>query len=447
MDNKSAIPQSTIPNRQSAIRNPQSGVRWRIACVISLAIAISYLDRQALSVAVDAIKRDIPLTNTDFAQLQIAFLAAYGLMYAGGGALIDRLGTRRGFIVIMIGWSLACAAQGLATGLRSLAISRFLLGVGEGGGFPAATKAVAEWFPARERSTAMGLINAGTAVGAVVAPPLIAGIVLTANWRWAFFTCGAIGLVWTIGWTYEYYTPQEHRRLSTDERQAIQEVLSAPAPNEPPMPWSRLLGYREVWALVLAKFLTDGAWYFYLFWLPKYLYDARGFDIKQVGYYAWIPYAAAGVGSLMGGWFSSWLLESGHTINAARKIALGASAALMPLVIFVTQVPVELAIVLFSIAFFGQQSWSTLVMIVPTDLFPRRIVASVAGLVGFGGAMGGIVSNLMAGRLLDLGMGYGVVFAIVSTFHVLAFVLIVVMIPDIRALTEERATVAARHSR
>jgi ACS family hexuronate transporter-like MFS transporter len=436
MDNKSAVPQSTIRNRQSAIRHPQSGVRWRIAFVISLAIAISYLDRQALSVAVDAIKRDIPLTNTDFAQLQIAFLAAYGLMYAGGGALIDRLGTRRGFIVIMIGWSLACAAQGLATGVRSLAVSRFLLGVGEGGGFPAATKAVAEWFPARERSTAMGLINAGTAVGAVVAPPVIAWIVLTADWRWAFFTCGLIGLVWTIWWTYEYDTPHEHRRLSTDERQAIQEVLSAPAPNAAPMPWSRLLGYREVWALVLAKFLTDGAWYFYLFWLPKYLYDARGFDIKQVGYYAWIPYAAAGVGSLMGGWFSSWLLESGHTINAARKIALGASAALMPLIIFVTQVPVELAIVLFSIAFFGQQSWSTLVMIVPTDLFPRRIVASVAGLVGFGGAMGGIVSNLMAGRLLDLGMGYGVVFAIVSTFHVLAFALIVATIRDIRPLTE-----------
>ena len=177
---------------------------------------------------------------------------------------------------------------------------------------------------------------------------------------------------------------------------------------------------------MLAKFLTDGAWYFYLFWLPKYLYDARGFDVKQVGYYAWIPYAAAGIGSLTGGWFSSWLLTRGRTINAARKIALGASAAVMPLIIFVTHVPVELAIVLFSIAFFGQQSWSTLVMIVPTDLFPRRIVASVAGLVGFGGAMGGIVSNLMAGRMLDLGLGYGTVFSIMGMCHVTAFVVILV---------------------
>ena len=184
----------------------------------------------------------------------------------------------------------------------------------------------------------------------------------------------------------------------------------------------------------MAKFLTDGAWYFYLFWLPKYLYDARGFDVKQVGYYAWIPYAAAGIGSLVGGWFSSWLLTRGRTINAARKIALGASAAVMPLIIFVTHVPVELAIVLFSIAFFGQQSWSTLVMIVPTDIFPRRSIGSVAGLVGFGGAMGGIVSNLMAGRMLDLGMGYGTVFAIMGMCHVTAFVLILVAIPRIKAI-------------
>jgi ACS family hexuronate transporter-like MFS transporter len=406
-------------------------LRWKIALLLSLAIAISYLDRQALSIAIDAIQREIPLSNTQFSELQIAFLAAYGLMYAGGGALIDRLGTRAGFLVIMVAWSLACASHGLASGVRSLALSRFLLGAGEGGGFPAATKAVAEWFPARERSTAMGMINAGTAIGAVIAPPLIAGIVLQANWRWAFFACGVAGLLWTIWWAIEYYPPAEHNALSASERETISEVFTAPALQDAPPPWRQLLTFREVWGLVLAKFLTDGAWYFYLFWLPKYLYDARGFDIKQVGYYAWIPYAAAGIGSLIGGWFSSWLLSQGRTINAARKIALGASAAMMPVIIFVTQVPVELAIVLFSIAFFGQQSWSTLVMIVPTDLFPRRVVASVAGLVGFGGAMGGIVSNLMAGRLLDLGMGYGVVFSIMGMCHVTAFVLILLAIPKI----------------
>ena len=409
-------------------------VRWRIALVLSIAIAISYLDRQALSIAIAAIQREIPLTNTDFSRLQIAFLAAYGLMYAGGGALIDWLGTRRGFVVIMIWWSLACAGHGLAQGFGSLALSRFLLGVGEGGGFPAATKAVAEWFPARERSTAMGIINAGTAVGAVIAPPLLAAIILTASWRWAFIVCGLAGLGWTVWWAREYYPPAQHPSLSPAERETIAEVFAAPAANEPAMPWSSLLRVRAVWGLVLAKFLTDGAWYFYLFWLPKYLYDARGFDVKQVGYYAWIPYAAAGVGSLIGGWFSSWLLTRGRSIDASRKIALGLSALVMPLIIFVTQVPVELAIVLFSIAFFGQQSWSTLVMIVPTDMFPRRVVGSVAGLVGFGGAMGGIVSNLMAGRMLDLGLGYGMVFSIMGMCHVTAFIVILLMIPRIQPL-------------
>jgi ACS family hexuronate transporter-like MFS transporter len=408
-------------------------LRWRIAIILSVAIAISYLDRQALSIAVAAIQNDIPLSNTDFSRLQIAFLAAYGLMYAGGGALIDRLGTRRGFLVIMVAWSLACAAHGLATGVRSLATARFLLGAGEGGGFPAATKAVAEWFPARERSTAMGIINAGTAIGAVVAPPLIAAIVLSKDWRWAFFACGAAGLLWTAWWAASYYPPDQHRGLSAAERAIVTEDLHA-AGAETATPWLDLLRLREVWGLVLAKFLTDGAWYFYLFWLPKYLYDARGFDVKQVGYYAWIPYAAAGVGSLTGGWFSSWLLTQGRSVDAARKIALGASAAVMPLIIIVTHVPVEWAIVLFSIAFFGQQSWSTLVMIVPTDLFPRASVASVAGLVGFGGAMGGIVSNLAAGRLLDLGMGYGTVFGIMGMCHVTAFVVILLTVRRIERL-------------
>ena len=409
-------------------------IRWHIAAVLSAAIAISYLDRQALSVAIAAVQRDIPLTNTEFSQLQAAFLLAYAFMYAGGGALVDWLGTRRGLLVIMIGWSIASASHGFATGFRSLLVSRFLLGVGEGGGFPAATKAVAEWFPARERSLAMGIINAGTAIGAVVAPPAIAAILSVASWRVVFMATGLAGFLWLIWWVRLYQPAARHPHLSARERDELSEVLMAqPAAAGTKTSWAQLLTYPQVWGLVLAKFLSDAAWYFYLFWLPKYLYDVRGFDVKQVGYYAWIPYAAAGVGCLVGGWFSGWLLRQKFSLNAARKIALGASAVVMPLIVFVTQAPTDLAIVLFSIAFFGQQSWSTLVMIVPTDLFPRQIVASVAGLVGFGGAMGGVVFNLVAGRILDSGLGYGVVFGIVGTFHVIAFVVILATIREIRA--------------
>jgi ACS family hexuronate transporter-like MFS transporter len=394
--------------------NQTSSLRWRIALLIAAAIAISYFDRQTLPVAIKAIQLEIPISNTQFSQLQAAFLTAYALMYAGGGKLVDVLGTRLGFLLIMAWWSLACASHGLATGFGMLVMSRFLLGMGEGGGFPAATKAVAEWFPVGERSTAMGIINAGTSAGAVVAPPLIAITLATLNWRWVFFLSGAAGLAWAIWWLWQYFPP------------ASAEVLQPRT--GPAMSWIDLFRFPQVWGLVCAKFLSDAAWYFYLFWLPKYLYDVRHFDTRQVGYFAWIPYAAAGVGSLLGGWFSSRLIQRGRSLDFSRKLALGASAVVMPLIFFVTQSPVQIAIVLFSIAFAGQQSWSTLVMILPADIFPHRAVGSVAGLVGFGGAMGGVVFGLVVGYLLDHGFGYGLVFGIVSTLHVIAFCVILLAV-------------------
>ena len=397
--------------------------RWRIAVLVSAAIAISYLDRQTLPVAVKAITRDIPLSNEQFSYLQSAFLLAYALMYAGGGRLTDTLGTRRGFFLIMTFWSLACASHGFAWSFAMLAVSRFLLGIGEGGGFPAATRAVAEWFPVHERATAMGIINAGTAVGAVLAPPLIAGILLAANWRWIFFATGGIGLLWAIWWRLSYTEVE-----SDEPHQATAQL----ARNN--VPWLGLLRIRETWGLVLAKFLSDAAWYFYLFWLPKYLYDARGFDIKSVGKYAWIPYAASGIGCLVGGGLSSYLVQRRLPLGSARKIALGLSAAVMPCVFLIPHVPVSWALALFSIAYFGQQSWSTLVMVLPTDVFPRGVVGSVAGLVGFGGAMGGIAFGQLVGYLLDHGYGYGPVFVMAGSFHVVAFFIILLMIPVIGPL-------------
>lgn len=399
-------------------------MRWRVAILVSAAIAISYLDRQTLPVAVQAISRDIPLNNTQFSALQSAFLFAYALMYAGGGKLVDLLGTRRGFMVIMLFWSLACASHALAAGFAMLMASRFLLGMGEGGGFPAATRAVAEWFPTKERATAMGIINAGTAVGAIVAPPLIATILAYSKWRWIFVLTGGIGLLWTAWWRLSYRPPS----VSFDES------FGNPPPDAAPgsatdLPWIHLLRIRETWGLVTAKFLSDAAWFFYLFWLPKYLYDARGFDIKAVGTFAWMPSAAAGLGCILGGTFSSYLLRRRFSLGVARKVALGISAALMPCVILIPHVAVSWAIALFCVAYFGQQSWSTLVMVLPTDLFPRGVVGSVAGLVGFGGAMGGIVFGVVVGYLLDHGFGYSVVFRLAGTLHIVAFLIILIAVP------------------
>src|SRR2546422_261430 len=402
---------------------------WRIAFLVSAAIAVSYLDRQTLPVAVSAIAKDIPLSNEQFSTLQSAFLVSYAFMYAGGGKLVDPLGTRLGFIVIMVFWSLACASHALATSFAMLAVSRFLLGMGEGGGFPAATRAVAEWFTVNHRATAMGIINAGTAAGAVVAPPLIAIILTTLNWRWIFPITGGLGLLWTLWWRRTYFSQND----SANADRALNHIAAPDSAR-----WMDLLRLRESWGLIFAKFLTDAAWYFYLFWLPKYLYDARGFNVKAVGTFAWIPYAAAGLGCLLGGGFSSYLVRRRVSLGSARKIALGLSAAVMPTVILVTHVPVSVAPGIFSLAYFGQQSWSTLIMVLPADLFPRRIVGSIAGLVAFGGAIGGIAFGQLAGYLLDHGFGYGLVFTLAGTFHVAAFLLILATIPTVRPLSLQR---------
>ena len=380
-----------------------TSLRWRIAVLVSAAIAISYLDRQTLPVAVKAISRDIPLTNEQFSTLQSAFLFAYALMYAGGGRLVDVLGTRRGFTVIMLFWSFACASHAVATGFVMLATSRFLLGVGEGGGFPAATRAVAEWFPTKERATAMGIINAGTAA-----------------------------VLW---WSLSH---GRHGEISERIEANTSETPELPANRAKHLPWTDLLRVRETWGLMTAKFLSDTAWFFYLFWLPKYLYDARGFDIKAVGTFAWMPSAAAGVGCLLGGAFSSYLVRRHFSLGVARKLALGMSAALLPFVVLIPHVPVSGAIALFCLAYFGQQSWSTLVMVLPADLFPQGVVGSVAGLVGFGGAMGGIVFGQLVGYLLDHGFGYRTVFGIAGTLHIVAFVIILAAIPTVSPLSLER---------
>jgi MFS transporter, ACS family, hexuronate transporter len=420
---------------------PGHSVRWRIAALVSAAIAISYLDRQTLPVAISAIAKDIPLTNSQFSFLQSAFLFSYAIMYAGGGKLADILGTRRGFTLIMIFWSLACASHALATSFVMLAISRFLLGMGEGGGFPAATRAVAEWFPTSERATAMGIINAGTALGGVIAPSLLAAILGFANWRWIFLFTGAIGLLWTAWWRLSYFAPEEHSAMSARKPSESHSTSQFHQP-APALRWMELLRIRESWGLVSAKFLSDAAWYFYLFWLPKYLYDARHFDIKAVGTFAWIPYAAAGIGCLLGGWFSSHLVLHQFSLGVARKLALGLSAAVMPFIILVPHVPVSWAIVIFSLAYFGQQSWSTLVMVLPADLFPSSVVGSVAGLVGFGGAMGGIAFGQLVGYLLDHGFGYGTVFALVGTFHLFAFVIILATIPVLQPLSLKTSVIS-----
>jgi ACS family hexuronate transporter-like MFS transporter len=330
--------------------------------------------------------------------------------------MLDIVGTRRGFILIMLWWSGACALHGLAMNFGFLLGTRCMLGMGEGGAFPAATRVVAEWVPSHQRSTAMGIINAGTAIGSVLAPPLIGIILLTVGWRMVFFAAGAAGFAWVIWWSTSYKGNNDASIATLDARLVATQLSFAD-----------VLGMRRVQVLVFAKFMSDSAWYFYLFWLPKYLYDVRGFDVKHVSYYAWIPYAASGVGSFLGGWLSSALLKRGRSLDFSRKFVLGLSAMFMPVVMLVPHVPVGWALVLFSIAFFCQQSWSGLIMTLPADIFPLSAVGSVSGLIGFGGAIGGAIFGVVAGFLLGHGFGYGTLFLIVGTFHLIGFLAILLL--------------------
>ena len=427
----------------------RSSRRWRIALLVSTAIVLSYLDRLALPWTLSEIQKDYPFSDQIKALFDSAFLISYGLMYIGGGRLLDRLGTRRGFAIVMVFWSLACASQGAAANygmpvtfgmsfaLVMLVASRLLLGMGEGGSFPAATRVVTEWFAVNERSTAMGIINAGTAVGAVVAPWLIAvvlpytGWLGLAPWRWVFFVSGALGLGWTLWWRQSYRSPSAEAGRDNAARSDGAESL-APASS---LAFRTLLAHRETWAIVGAKFLSDAAWYFYMFWLPKFLMEKFQLKFSTASGVGWIPYAASGIGCLVGGTLSSWLLNHGLSVNAARKIALGLSALFMPWVMLAPSLgSLAAVIVVFSLAFFGQQAWSTLVMTLPTDLIPRHSVGTVAGLVGFGGAMGGIVLGQVAGYLRDHHVSYTPILIVSGSLHLIAFLLLCLLVPRIRPI-------------
>jgi ACS family hexuronate transporter-like MFS transporter len=418
-------------------------LRWWIAGLLALATALNYLDRQSFPVVVGEIRKEIPISDKDYGRLSSLFLLAYAIMYAGGGRIMDWLGTRLGYAVMIVWWSAANFLTGTVSSVLGLGVFRFLLGMGEGGGFPGSGKTVAEWFPARERAMAFGLFNTGASLGAVVAPPLMAFIADKLGWRWVFFITGAIGFLWAWIWLRLYRPPATNRFITPEEKAFIAASMShaAPASELNPaapgkavdnpasrrIPWLKLFTFRQVLGLMTAKFLTDAAWYFFIFWLPKYLGDVRHLAIKDIGYFAWIPYAFAGLGSLLGGGISSFLLRRQLSLSLSRKIALGIGASLLPGSLFIASAPLSIAIVFFSLAMFAHQFWSANVQTLPADLFPSTVVGSVEGLLGSAGAFGGMLFAEVVGRLVGH-HGYGPAFAIAGVLHPLAFFVILVTV-------------------
>lgn len=409
--------------------------RWWIAILLAAATALNYLDRQSLPVVIKEIQKTIPISDIDYSYLQMAFLLAYGIMYAAGGKIIDILGTRRGYAIMIVWWSFANMLQGFVSSVLGLGFARFFLGIGEGGGFPGSAKAVSEWFPPKERSFAFGIFNTGSSLGAVVAPPLIALIAVSLSWRWVFIIFGMAGLVWALCWYFIYNVPAKNKFITNEEKKHIEESIGLSKTNnetvhQATIPWIDLFKYRKLWGLLLIKLFSDSAWYFFIFWLPKYLGDVRNLNIKEIGYYAWIPYAFAGVGSFVGGWLSSFLISKNFTLDASRKIALGIAASLLPVSLLITNAPLGYAIVFFSIAMLGHQFWSTIVQTLAADIFPSSVVGSVAGLMGAVGSFGALLFNLLVGILVT-NYGYSPVFIIAGMMHPLSFILALLVIKRI----------------
>ncbi len=439
---------NSLSNATEISSSPSPGakvsyLRWYICGLLFLATTINYLDRQTIAVLKPHfLQPTLHWSESDYGWIVNSFMAAYAIMMIVSGRLIDRLGTRLGFALAIAWWSVAAMAHALARSALSFGVARFFLGAGEAGNFPASIKAVAEWFPRKERALATGIFNAGTNVGAVLAPPLVIWLALKWSWREAFILTGAVGFVWLIFWLALYRVPAHHPWISVEELRHIQsDALAQGSESEAKISWRKILGYRQAWGFISAKFMTDPIWWFYIFWLPSYLKQARDFSAREIEYFAWIPFLAADAGSVAGGWLSGFLIKRGWTVNGARKTAMLICAFCMPAGIAAAFAPEAwMALALISVATSAHQGWSANVFTLASDMFPKRDVGSVVGLGGAAGAVGGMIIALTAGYFLQWFHTYVPLFIIASIMHPVAMGLVQLLIPEVKPVTESVGT-------
>jgi ACS family hexuronate transporter-like MFS transporter len=392
-----------------------------------------------LAILAPRLQREIGWSELDYGRIVIAFQAAYAGMMAVAGALLDRMGVKLGYALAIVVWSLAAMGHALARSAAGFGVARFALGLGEAANFPAAVKAIGEWFPARERALAVGIFNGGTNVGAIAAPILVPLLAARFGWQGAFLATGALGFLWLAAWWWLYHRPEEHPRLRPEEREWIRSG-TAPA-REEPVSWRALLGKRQLGALAAAKLLTDPVWWFYLFWLPKFLDREHGLRDTAIIPYLTTVYVISDVGSIFGGYLSSALLARGWSVNAARKTALGLFAAIMPVVILAARARDPwTAVLLIGLAAGCHQAWSANVYALATDLFPRRAVGSAMGLAGAAGGFGGIAIAEFAGRILQRDPGwYLPMFVVAGGAYLVALAVVQICSPRLEPLPETAA--------
>jgi ACS family hexuronate transporter-like MFS transporter len=395
-------------------------MRWVIAGWLTLSTILNLIDRQTLSILAPLLRDKFGLSQQSYSHVVTAFLVSYTIMYAVGGRFVDWAGERIGMAACILWWSVCTMLTGLAQGAISLSIFRFLLGLGEPGNYPAALRATTRWFPKSNRGLPIALFSSGSAVGSVIAPPMIAGLTLAFGWRSAFLLPGLLGLLWLVVWLWIYQLPQAHPGITPEELSLLAPDNESASEVTAPNRWSSLLKDRNVLALVLARLVSDPVWYFYLFWTPEYLKRERGFSLTDIGLYAWIPFVAGALGGMVGGQASDKLITAGVPNVRARTRVLYISAALAPLGIWTSKAhSAPAAILLIAAMAFVAYSWFINTAALIPDLFPDRVVGSVLGLMGTAGSAGGIVFTVLVGFLLTH-YSYGVVFALAGSMHVLA---------------------------
>lgn len=406
-------------------------VRWRIAILLAVITTINYIDRSVFGVVAPVIRKIHDIGDADYGLITSGFLFAYGIGQLVSGPVIDRLGTKRAFGIAALLWSLSTMLHAFGRGLWSFFALRVSLGLTEASNFPAATKAVAQWFPARERATAVGIFMLGAGAGAIVTPPLTVWIMESLGWRWAFVIPGALGLLWVILWHRWFHLPEDHPALKNEEREMILSERSEQVAKES---WTSLLRYKEFWGLMLARVVSDFPFYFFLFWLPQYLIDARGFDLRGIAMFAWLPWVAADLGALSGGALSSWLVTRGRSIDFARKAVIWLGATLVLVTIPAVQAESsDVALALICFGLFAIQLKGSVFFTLPTDLFPAAKVATVWGVFGAVGSLGGSALGIVAGNMIETS-GYTSVFTLIALLHLVSAALLQVFVPRIRQL-------------
>ncbi len=394
-----------------------------ICALLFAATTINYLDRQTLATLKPMLQVKLGFDEAAYGWMNFAFTAGYAVMYVLAGRFIDYMGTRKGLAIAVVIWSLACMGHSLVQGAVGFAVARFILAMGEAANFPAAIKTTAQWFPKKERALSTGLFNSGSNVGLMLTP-LIAYMAAHLGWQSAFIAVGILGLLWLVWWLLTYQSPEDHPRVNPPELEYINQDHEDAGKLKAKIPWTILLRQRQAWPFLIGKFLTDPVWWFFLLWMPSYLTSARGMTLLNSATSLLIPYTAASVGSIFGGWVSSTLIKRGMRVAPARYIAMGICALCMPMSIYAAYTQNnQVAIILISVALASHQGWSANIFTTATDMFPSSVAGSMVGLGGTAGAIGGMLMTLMAGAVIQYTHHYNALFIWAGVMHPTSLIL------------------------